>query len=342
MPDIYRDPDLIVIGKDAHIGDRAALVTGSTFVGPDGFTTQYDKISVGAHGLIGMGSVMMPGASIPDKAGVGVLSRITHMDQLESEVMHMGAPVPRRLYHIPSSFVDRKLSFVELLCYILSPIIQPFIVILILSFSAFFPCYLAAAFMPTSSLYYTLAFVPILYIVYGCALMFSTIVLKWIVLGKISDEKKFETYSFYYYRWNLIMMTMSSVLLYFVDVIRGSPFYNFYLRSLGTKIGNDCYIDAAIIPDIDLISFGDNVVVESNSIVCAHSYEEPYVTRGSVKIADGCVLRHVSVTLPGLEMKKVSVLDILKVGLKGMTLESSSQQVVDELDISAVERSQLN
>jgi non-ribosomal peptide synthetase-like protein len=283
---------------------------------------------------------MMPGSTIPDNAGVGVLSRVTHMDELESEVMHMGTPTPRRLYHIPSSFVDRKFSFAEKICYGLSSIIQPFVVILILSFAAFFPCYLAT-YIQTNSIYYMIAAMPLLYLVYGAALMLSTVILKWLLLGRIADSKKFETYSLYYYRWNLLMMLMSSVHLYFVEIIRGSPFYNFYLTLLGVKVGSNCHLDVAIIPDLDLVSFGDNVVVESNSIICAHSYEEPYITRGSVKVGDGCVVRQITVTLPELTMERNTVLDVLKTGLKGMTLQSYNQ-VQDELDISAAERSQLN
>jgi non-ribosomal peptide synthetase-like protein len=161
---------------------------------------------------------------------------------------------------------------------------------------------------------------PIIYMVHGLIMCLCIVALKWLLLGKIVSSKKYRTYGFHYYLWNMVLMIQSIAHLHFTEVLRGSPFYNWYFRALGMKLGKDVYFEAVAVPDLDLVSVGDRTTVEQNVLLCAHSYEAPFLTRDPVVIGKGCVLRPASVTLPEFVMEDESQLESLQVGLKGMVM----------------------
>jgi acetyltransferase-like isoleucine patch superfamily enzyme/acyl carrier protein len=325
IPDAYRDPDLVEIGPGAHVGDRAALVTGlsSATASEAGPQTLYGRIKVGRNGLVGMGSVLLPGAEIPAEAGLGALSRVGADDRLREAHMHMGNPQPKAIYRIaPEALVDRKFSPFEWILYLLFPLLQPVIISTTVAVAAFFTCYLTVMplwhYLPNNA---ALVACPVIYILHGCLLCTLVILMKWVVLGELKASKEYRTYGLHYYLWNTVLVLMSIVHLHFAELLRGSPLFNLYLGLLGVHLGRDVFFEAVAVPDMDLVVIEEHAVVEQQVLLSAHSYEAPFITRERVHIGRHCTLRPTATTLPGFSMDDRSELGCLQVGLKGMVVE---------------------
>ncbi|KAM3571310.1 hypothetical protein VYU27_006665, partial [Nannochloropsis oceanica] len=327
LPESYRDPDLIEVGTDVHIGDRAALITGVTRRAVDGekrgnVETTYGKIKIGDHALVGMGSVVLEGSTIPAKTGVGALCRVTATDELKEGAMHMGNPRPRPIYHISmEGLQDRNFTLVEWILYFLFPLIQPLVITTVVSFAGFFTCLFSMLpfwkYTPAST---ALFLTPFIYMMHGLLLCTMVIVLKWVFLGKMGPSKKHRTYDLHYYTWNMVLMVQSIVHLHFTELLRGSPFYNMYYRLLGLHIERDVFLEAVSIPDVDLVFLGEGSAVEQNVLLGGHSYEAPFLTRNRVHIGKNCIVRPTAATLPEFKMDDDSQLECLQVGLKGMVV----------------------
>lgn len=327
LPDSYRDPELIEVGADVHVGDRAALITGVTRRATDGekrgnVETTYGRITIGDHALVGMGSVVLGGARVPHKTGVGALSRVTAVDELKEGAMHMGNPRPRPIYHIPEEGLrDRAFTVGEWVLYFLFPLIQPLVITTVVAVAGFFTCLFSMLdfwkYTPAST---TLLLTPFIYLLHGLLLCLMVVLLKWVLLGRMTKSKKHCTYDLHYYTWNMVLMVQSIVHLHFTELLRGSPFYNVYFRMLGLHIERDVYLEAVSIPDVDLVFIGEGSVVEANVLLGAHSYEAPFLTRDRVHIGKNCVVRPTAATLPEFKMEDNSELECLQVGLKGMIM----------------------
>merc|ERR1712054_212424 len=332
VPELYKDPDLLSFGDMAHIGDRAMLETALYFYSEDKngeLQIDYGSISLDEHALLGAGAVALPHSVIPFQGAIGALSLLTEHTKAKEQVMHLGNPNARPLYHIPK-LPPKELSTFESLVYYISPILQPFLIIAILTITAFFSALLSVQdffgetgeiagvyIYPTFLLWLRL---PIAVLVFGLFSCFFAILSKWMLLGKLNNEEEYGIYSIKYFIWNFILLVVTAVHLLFTEIIRGSPFYNIYLRLLGVTIGSNCYIEALNIPDFDLIEIGDNVYIGPHVLLTAHTYEAPNLSRDVVKIGNRCVLNPTSATLPSFTMEDDTQLHSLSLGMKGMTV----------------------
>jgi carbonic anhydrase/acetyltransferase-like protein (isoleucine patch superfamily) len=327
MPDSYRDPELIDVGKDVHVGDRAALITGVTCRATDGekrgnVETTYGVIKIGDRALIGMGSVILEGARIPAGTGVGALCCVTSKDSLKEGAMHMGNPRPRPIYHISAEGLqDRNFSAMEWFWYFTFPLIQPLVITAVISVAGFFTCLFSMLsfweYTPAST---PLMVAPFIYMIHGFVLCMIVVLLKWALLGRMVPSQRHRTYDLHYYTWNMVLMVQSIVHLHFTELLRGSPFYNVYFRWLGVHIERNVFLEAVSIPDVDMIFLGEGSVVEQNVLLGGHSYEAPFLSRNRVHIGKNCVVRPTAATLPEFRMEDGSELDCLEVGLKGMVV----------------------
>ena len=332
VPEIYKDPDLLSFGDYAHIGDRAMLETATYFYSEDKegeLLVDYGPISFDEHALLGSGAVALPHSEIPYQGAIGAMSLLNEHTKAKEQVMHLGNPCARPLYHIPK-LPPKKLSLLESVAYYISPILQPFLIIAILTITAFFSALLSVQeffgeaeesagsyIYPTFLLWIRL---PITILVFGSFTCFFAIVSKWMLLGKLNNDDIYGIYSIKYFSWNFVLLVVTAAHLLFTEILRGSPFYNVYLRLLGVTIGSNCYIEALNIPDFDLMEIGDDVYIGSQVILTAHTYEAPNISRDEVKIGNRCVVSTASATLPAFTMEDGAELSSLSLGMKGMTV----------------------
>ncbi len=114
------------------------------------------------------------------------------------------------------------------------------------------------------------------------SLIVFSIAVKWIAVGRFT-EKEIPLWSAAYLRfWIAKTAIRTSPMIAFV----GTPFYNYYLRLLGARIGKGTLIFAPAPVCTDLISIGDNTLVRQDSIFNGYTVHRGWVRTGSVHIGD--------------------------------------------------------
>jgi len=94
------------------------------------------------------------------------------------------------------------------------------------------------------------------------SLLFATICLKWILLGRIRAGTH-RIWSGYYVRWWFIQTLVDCLPLH---ALRGTPWLPIVYRLFGSRIGKDVHLGARTLGAFDLISIGDEASIESCSL----------------------------------------------------------------------------
>jgi non-ribosomal peptide synthetase-like protein len=105
---------------------------------------------------------------------------------------------------------------------------------------------------------------------------------KWIILGKIKPGR-YPLWGFYYFRWWLVQRLVGSLPTQYLS---GSPWMTLYLRLMGAKIGNNCYIASDAINSFDLITIGAETTVASDAHLLGYTVENGYLLIGNIAIGD--------------------------------------------------------
>lgn len=111
----------------------------------------------------------------------------------------------------------------------------------------------------------------------------APIIAKWLIIGRFKSQKV-PLWSFAYFRFWLVrgLMENNPLILF-----RGTPLYNLYLRLLGAKIGKNSLILSRKLPVCtDLISIGENTIINKDSVIPSFKAEGGYLRTGQITIGD--------------------------------------------------------
>lgn len=89
----------------------------------------------------------------------------------------------------------------------------------------------------------------------------------------------------------------------FLNVIRGTPFINWFYRALGAKIGKNTFILSTRLYDLDMIEIGDDCVIGGNVAINAHTVEGKQGVMHAVKIGNRVSLGADTMVLPGVTIE---------------------------------------
>jgi non-ribosomal peptide synthetase-like protein len=95
------------------------------------------------------------------------------------------------------------------------------------------------------------------------ALVFLSIILKWLVIGKIK-EGNYPLWGTYYFRWWFVNKIQDLVPIQFLN---GTPLFPRYLRMRGMNVSKDAQISNIKVGAEDLISIGKDVSISSNVVL---------------------------------------------------------------------------
>ena len=153
------------------------------------------------------------------------------------------------------------------------------------------------------------------FLILPCLTVFS-ILFKWIVLGKIRPGK-YKLWGSYYFRfWIVDKVTSICPVIYFT----GTSIMNWFLRFMGAKVGNNCYINTSAINAFDLVKIGDNVSICTDTHLRGYTIEDGWLKIGSIELEDNafvgtrCCLAHNS------KMSKNSSIEDLTLVPEGTTI----------------------
>jgi len=161
---------------------------------------------------------------------------------------------------------------------------------------------------------------PFLYLSAAIFGMLVTALLKWIIIGKYKPSKK-PLWSTYVWRSELVTGLYENFLvLFFLNVLTGTPFIKYPLRLLGSKIGDKVCLYTTQITEFDLVKIDDNVALNDNCTLQTHLFEDRVMKMSHVDIGRGSSVGGMSVVLYDSKMEEYSVLEPLSVLMKSETL----------------------
>lgn len=109
--------------------------------------------------------------------------------------------------------------------------------------------------------------------------------LKWLIIGKYK-EGDYPLWGSYYIRWWFIRTIQR---LNPVELLSGTPLYNFYLKSYGMRVSSDAQISQVMVGAEDLVEIGENVSISSYVV-----FDNAIVVGGLLKLRKIKIGNHVA------------------------------------------------
>jgi amino acid adenylation domain len=319
---------MLDIGDGSFIADAVTL--GEADVRAHRFVLQ--STSIGANTFVGNSANVPQGAHLPGGILLGVLSQAPDADALREhpDADWFGSPaiaLPRRQ---ESQAFDATLTFRPSRSRWLARAGVEAVRILlpqsaILMFSVLFISF-GTELVTTQPWYVAVPLVPVYYLVFvGLPALALTVMLKWTLVGRCRAEN-LPIYSFRVWRSEAVTTTYEALAVpYLLDLLRGTPWLPLLLRSLGTKIGKRVYLDTTDVTEPDLVSIGDEAMLNADCGPQTHLFEDRVMKTGVVRIGARSSIGSRSIVLYQSDIGHDTTLDPLSLVMKGEVLAANTQ-----------------
>ncbi len=300
-------PDLLSIGSESFIADTVSL--GASQVKHGWLRLAHTQI--GSQAFVGNGALVPGNGYVADNCLIGCMSvPPTDRDLMKPDSAWMGSPaiyIPHRQivdeYTAAETYKPGRNLYWQRLalefCRVTIPGSIHFIVLLGMEVTMLnLPDYLEIFNLP-NYLHFLLvsAIFPLIYGAASIGSALFVIALKWLVVGRYKPGT-IPLWSNFVWRTEFITglyesMVVSGCLGFFL----GTPFASIILRLLGMRVGKGVYIDTTDFTEFDLISIGDNVILNHNCTLQTHLFEDRVMKMERVRLDRGCQLGTTAVVL---------------------------------------------
>ena len=286
-----------------------------------------EPTSVGANTFVGNSANVPQGAHLPPGILVGVLSQSPDLHSLGEfpRADWLGSPpiaLPRRqesesfppsLTYLPSRARWRARAAVEAVRILLPQSA-------ILAFSMVFISF-GTDLVTNEPWYVVVPLIPVYYLGFiGVPAFVLTVLLKWVAVGR-SRRENLPIYSFRVWRSEAVTTTYEALAVpYLLDFLRGTPWLPVLLRLFGTTIGKRVYLDTTDITEPDLVSIGDEAMLNADCGPQTHLFEDRVMKTGAVHIGARTTIGARSILLYQSETGHDTTLDPLSLVMKGEVL----------------------
>lgn len=319
-------PDLVSIGSESFIAD--GVVIGVPRI--DKGWMYLESTHIGERSFIGNSALLPAGAKIGNDTLIGCMS-IPPSDITKAatpDTAWFGSPgifLPQRqiaqgfsvesTYHPPFSLVIQRMGFeavrimFPLTCIVaLSSVLINEMLLLNDDFDE----------------WVIILMLPFLYLLFGLVAILITVVSKWLVVGRYKPTEQ-PLWSRFVFRSELVTCIHETLAVpFFINMLRGTPFINWYFRLMGCKIGNRVYMDTTDITEFDTIIIGNDASLNSNCGLQTHLFEDRVMKVSTVNIGNRCTVGSESIVLYDTIMEADSSLGNLSMLMKGETLPAAS------------------
>ncbi len=300
------------VGKNAEIStvlplpslltvDDGAFLADDTLVAPyelHGGRMRLGTARIGRRAFVGNSGIVGPGRSVPDHGLIGVLSDTPeHSEPGSSWLGRPAMPLPRvatvaetgRTFEPPRRLVFARAA-VEM-CRVLPLIIGFAFAELVLlgeqdALDAGGPGLAAAVGAP-------------LLLAAAAAAGLTATAAKWLLMGRFKVGEK-PLWSSFVWRNELYDTFVESLAVpWMAGPFTGTPVLNWWLRSLGARIGRGVWCDTHWLPETDLISIGDGASVNRGCVLQTHLFHDRIMRMDTVHLAAGASLGPHGIVLPG-------------------------------------------
>ncbi|MEU8690106.1 Pls/PosA family non-ribosomal peptide synthetase [Streptomyces sp. NPDC048665] len=313
-------PSLLTVEDGAFLAD-------DTLVAPyelRGGWLKLGEVRVGERAFVGNSGIVGPGREVADHALVGVLSDAPQ--QGEPGMSWIGRPAmplprlpetgdPARTFAPPRRLVAARAA-VEL-CRLLPMVLGTVLAeTLFLGEQRFFDL----GGLPLAAL--TAA--PLL-MAAGLAACLVTTGAKWLLVGRFRVGER-PLWSPFVWR-NELFDTFVEVLAvpWAAGAHVGTPVLNWWLRSLGARIGRGVWCDTYWLPETDLVTLGDGASVNRGCVLQTHLFHDRIMRMDTVELAAGASLGPHSIALPGTTIGAGASIAAASLVMRGETVPEGTR-----------------
>jgi non-ribosomal peptide synthetase-like protein len=321
-------PDLI------DLGDHSFIADGSTIGGRRYYRGHLEigANRIGRKTFVGNSSLLPTGTSIGDHSLLGVMSRAPGPagSAVPDGTEWLGSPpfqLPCRKaaqgFDVSQTY-EPTLKLYVLRCLIDAVrIVFPYYIgltglVLFVAFMVFGLIYL-----PAWSMFLLLPLVSTL-LAFAAAL--TVVLVKKLLIGTFHPIVK-PLWSVYVWLNEVVNGAFETIGAPVLAPMMGTPFFSWYLRMFGCRVGKHAFIQTTYFSEFDLVDIGDYVALNYGVVVQNHLFEDRIMKSSYLKIGDECSVGNMSVILYDTEMKRGAVIDSLSLLMKGETLPPDTRWI---------------
>ncbi|MEU5091413.1 Pls/PosA family non-ribosomal peptide synthetase [Streptomyces sp. NPDC021356] len=300
------------VGRNAEISTVLPLpslldVADGAFLADDTLVAPYElrggwmrlgPVRIGTRAFVGNSGIVGPGRDVPDRALVGVLSDAPADGRPgTSWIGRPAMPLPR----VPDN-TDPARTFAPLRRLVAArAAVEACRLVPVVLGTLLAECVLlgeqdalVAGGLPAAAL----VGAPLL-LAAGLTACLLTTGAKWLLVGRFQPGER-PLWSSFVWR-NELFDTFVEVLAvpWGAGAHLGTPVLNWWLRSLGARIGRGVWCETYWLPETDLISLGDGVSVNRGCVLQTHLFHDRIMRMDTVHVAAGASLGPHSIALPG-------------------------------------------
>ncbi|MFF4182649.1 Pls/PosA family non-ribosomal peptide synthetase [Streptomyces sp. NPDC001691] len=290
-------PSLLTVEDGAFLAD-------DTLVAPfeiRGGWLRLGTATIGRRSFVGNSGIVGPDRRVPDGALIGVLCDApTHSEPGSSWLGRPALPLPRvptaadpgRTFEPPRRLVLAR-GAVEV-CRVLPLMCSVLLAeaVLIGEQSA-----LSTGGLPLAALAGT-----VLLVAAAAVAGLTATAAKWILVGRF-EAGEHPLWSSFVWRNELYDTFVESLAVpWMAGSFTGTPVLNWWLRSLGARIGRGVWLETYWLPETDLITLGDGASVNRGCVLQTHLFHDRIMRLDTVRLAEGASLGPHSIALPGTDV----------------------------------------
>jgi len=324
----FISPDLLVTGDECFLADSVSIGASHVRNG----TITIAKTYIGNRTFIGNSAVISPDTRLGNDVLVGVLSKMSTEDlPAKDGTSWFGSPavyLPKRDinhdFSAERTYKPTRKLFIQRYCIEFFRVVLPTtLFILLASLITNAVSYLQVE----KELWELFLVFPFLYVAASIIGVLITALFKWAIIGKYKPSKK-PLWSNYVWRSELVTGIYENFLvLFFLNILTGTPFIKYPLRFLGCKIGKEVCLYTTQITEFDLVKIDDFSSLNDNCTLQTHLFEDRVMKMSYVTIGKQCSVGGMAVVLYDSNMEDGSSLEPLSVLMKSETLPANTSFV---------------
>ncbi len=313
----FISPDLLEVGPESFVADNVSLGAPRVNNG----TVLLGRNRIGRRAFVGNSALLPPGTEIGDDVLIGCLSTPPSASAaLQQDSAWIGSPAlflkqrlkshtfgPELIFNPPKRLrvMRAAIEFVR----VISPS-TGFIILTSLLFSALLLLH------DHFTLAGTLGFFPGLYLACGLAAAGTTVLAKWLLVGRYRPCEK-PLWSTFVWRNELVNALHDHLAgPFLIAALTGTPFIAWYLRLLGARIGRRVYIETPDFSEFDLTRVGDEAALNTDCTIQTHLFEDRVMKMSVVDIGARCSVGSGSLVLYDTRMADGAMLGPLSLLMK--------------------------
>lgn len=318
-------PDLVTIEEESFFADGATVGGRQFFRG----YVKFAENRIGRRSFVGNSAILPPGEAVGDGCLIGCLSSSpAGHGRTPDGTEWLGSPafrLPNRL--VVGGFDDsvtyrptRKLYFHRALIDALRIFLPNFIVAvaLIILVELALVAYAQLSLLAT----FLLATPVVMGLALGAAL--SVVGIKKLLMGRFKPVIV-PLWSPYVWLNEVVNGVYETIGAPALAPLIGTPFFNWYLRLMGCRIGKHTYIGTTLFSEFDLVEIGDYVALNAGVVIQNHLFEDRIMKSSYLTIGDECSVGNMSVILYDTQMERGAWVGPLSLLMKGETLPAHSR-----------------